>query len=594
MRRIRQKEVPQPLPARHRLELLDECRRDPRIAARAVRRHFVAVAALVRIDVRVHERLQTRFELADFRRVIEVHRAPPCLNQPSTASSAPAVRRQQHRQQSQTALIVDGLLLAERTEPVLAVIGAVAALADAAERLRFLREMREAPVHGHPARERTVQHAITVCRILAEPVQRERARAFVDVADRLFDTLVADDRKQRPEDLLARDRGPFARIEDERWRDLARRGIQLLARGIDLDDLGAGSPGVFDESGQPRVVPVADDARVVAIGGERRIELRHRALHRRGKFVDARPGHERVIGRDARLTGVEELADSDHRHDLREIAAGVDDDRRLAAELERHRRQVLRGGLRDHPPDRCRAGEEQVIERQLDERPARRGIAGKDGNLVVAERLGDDPRHELGRSRGHLRRLDHHAVAGCERRDRRQHRQLIRVVPRRDDADHAERLRNQPVVSRSILDIRRDALRTHPAPQMAARMADRFVDRQKIGDQRLVRRAAAEIRGGRVDDVLRMPPRHFRKTREPVRAHRVIRVCIAPRHGAHAFERVAHRRERGIVSSGVALIVACRRSVESIGSRLPGGRRHKGDDTLGAGPRRSVVNRRPA
>jgi hypothetical protein len=51
--------------------------------------------------------------------------------------------------------------------------------------------------------------------------------------------------------------------------------------------------------------------------------------------------------------------------------SAVDDDRRFAAELERHRRQILRGSLRDHATHRCRPGEKQMIEWELDEPPAR-------------------------------------------------------------------------------------------------------------------------------------------------------------------------------------------------------------------------------
>src|SRR6185295_19189970 len=91
-----------------------------------------------------------------------------------------AVRRHQHRQESETALVVNGLFLAERAETVLAMVRAVAALADAAERLRFLREVREAAVHRDATRERAVQHAIAVSPVVAEPVKRKRPRALVD------------------------------------------------------------------------------------------------------------------------------------------------------------------------------------------------------------------------------------------------------------------------------------------------------------------------------------------------------------------------------------------------------------------------------
>ena len=69
--------------------------------------------------------------------------------------------------------------LAERAETIFAVIHAAAAFAHAAERLRLLREMRQAAVHGHAARDRAAQYAVPMRGVVAEPVQGERAgRSF--------------------------------------------------------------------------------------------------------------------------------------------------------------------------------------------------------------------------------------------------------------------------------------------------------------------------------------------------------------------------------------------------------------------------------
>ena len=69
---------------------------------------------------------------------------------------------------------------------------------------------------------------------------------------------------------------------------------------------------------------------------------------RRGHaFVD-----EQVVGRDADLTGVEKLAPGDFLRRFVEIGSAVDDDRRLSPQLERHRRQMFRGGSHDRAADR--------------------------------------------------------------------------------------------------------------------------------------------------------------------------------------------------------------------------------------------------
>jgi hypothetical protein len=134
----------------------------------------------------------------------------------------------------------------------------------------------------------------------------------------------------------------------------------------------------------------------------------------------------------------------------------------------------------------------------------------------------------------------------------------------------------------------RHALRRHPASQVPPCVADRFVDREQIGDQRLVCRAAAEVRGDRIDDVLRVLPRHSRKTREPVVTHAVNRRCVATRRRAHPFERLPHRRElrTAFVRSRVHRFRCCR-SCNHSRVLCSGGRRYNGDDTLRAAQRRS-------
>jgi hypothetical protein len=254
---------------------------------------------------------------------------------------------------------------------------------------------------------------------------------------------------------------------------------------------------------------------------------------------------ERVVRRYARLAGVEELAHRDLWRDRIELAVGIDDHRRFSAKLERDRGQVLGGGLRHEAADGGRTGEEQMIERQFDERLADCRIAGEHRELVLREELAHDADHELGRPGREFGRLDHHAIACRERAERRQHRQLVRIVPRRDHADDAERLRQQPVVTRSILEVGRDPLRSHPAADVPQRMLDRFVDGKEVGDQCFVRRAMTEVGGDRIDDVGRMAFRHSREARKPVAADRERRRHVRARRRSHPLECLPQRQHRG-------------------------------------------------
>jgi hypothetical protein len=106
------------------------------------------------------------------------------------------------------------------------------------------------------------------------------------------------------------------------------------------------------------------DGRVIACARRIGIEARGRTRDRRDERFDLRVRHERVVGRDARLSRVEQLARHEARGQSIEVRIDVEDRGRLAAQLERDGREVLRGGERDAPPDGRGSGEEQVIERQ--------------------------------------------------------------------------------------------------------------------------------------------------------------------------------------------------------------------------------------
>ena len=85
---------------------------------------------------------------------------------------------------------------------------------------------------------------------------------------------------------------------------------------------------------------------------------------------------EHVVGGDARLAGVDELAPRDPAGGDLDVGVGGDDRRALAAELERDRREVLGGGRHHDAADGAVAGVEDVVEPLLEQR----------GGLVDARR----------------------------------------------------------------------------------------------------------------------------------------------------------------------------------------------------------------
>jgi hypothetical protein len=232
-----------------------------------------------------------------------------------------------------------------------------------------------------------------------------------------------------------------------------------------------------------------------------------------------RARQQHVVRRDAGLPGVDRLAEQDALDRRLEARARADDGRRLAAELQRHRRQVGRGRAHHLVADRGGAGEQQVVERQRGERLRHRRVAGDHLHLVVAEVL----RGLFGEQRREARRvlahLDHHAVAGGQRIHQRAHREIERVVPRHHDADHAARLRQQRGARGQEQPVGQRAPRLHPAAAVAQRVAHRGQageDFQQVG---LFRRAPAEVGIDGHGEGLALLAQHRLERAQATRAH---------------------------------------------------------------------------
>ena len=208
--------------------------------------------------------------------------------------------------------------------------------------------------------------------------------------------------------------------------------------------------------------------------------------------------HEQVVGREARLAGVDQLPVEDLLGGRVDVVVLADDRRRLAAQLERHRRQVLGRGAHHRAAGVGRAGEDQVVEGQGGElvrrhpRQHRQDVLGE----LRAHQLGEEAAEVL-RVRRHL---DHGAVAGGDDAGQRAHGQEERIVPRRDDADDALRLRDDAVAAGGEDQRHVPALRFHPLRELAARVADPVDAAEELEHLRLFRRAVAEVGVDRVGD----------------------------------------------------------------------------------------------
>ncbi len=224
---------------------------------------------------------------------------------------------------------------------------------------------------------------------------------------------------------------------------------------------------------EPVELPLVDDPAVVVTGtgigapqiGDSLLERVHQRRNPVGR------GHHVVRG-DAGLAGVGELGPGDAPRRLAEVGVVVEPDRRLAAQLQRDRRQML--GRRPHhdPADRPAAGEDDVVEplgQQLRRlwNPALHDPYGPVGE--VARHEPGDQRRGGGRE---FARLEDSRVARRQHTGQRVEQELHRVVPRGDHQHHAERLGDQPRPARQQRQGQRTAPGPGPAPQMPQGVVD--------------------------------------------------------------------------------------------------------------------------
>ena len=268
-----------------------------------------------------------------------------------------------------------------------AVVRAHAARADAAERQARHREVEDRRVHAHAAGRGAVDDVVRDVGVFGEHVQRQRLLARVDEVDCRVDVVDRDQREDRPEDLLLHDRRGRIRAPHRGRCEVAVGFVALAA----VDHLTGAL--VVEQPGQAGEVAVVDDASVVRHWcGVVAVELAHRVAQAGGQRTLDPPVDEHVVGRDAGLARVDVLAPRDAPRGDVEVGAAVDDGRALAAELERHRREVLRGGGHHHPTDGAVAGVEDVVPALVEQRGGLGHAAFDHGDRVGVEVA----RHEAG------------------------------------------------------------------------------------------------------------------------------------------------------------------------------------------------------
>ena len=255
---------------------------------------------------------------------------------------------------------------------------------------------------------------------------------------------------------------------------------------------------MLEEPVQPLQLAVRDQGTQRCFGDELTVALRQRLADRVSRVANDQC---RVRG-DAGLAGIEYLAGDDRPCRLVEIGIRQHDGRALAAELQRHRGQMLGRGPEHVASALGGAGEEEVIPGLPHEvgghlRPAQHGAGhfGAQGSFHQGRQL---PR----RSWRDLGGLQCHPVARCNRRHERREGELHGVVPGTHDPDHAQRLRHDPGAAGPEGQVDGDTPLPRPASQPPAREARGVGHGKHLGEQRLLGGPPAEVGIDRLHEAL--------------------------------------------------------------------------------------------
>ncbi|MNI62097.1 hypothetical protein D3C73_1174020 [compost metagenome] len=204
-----------------------------------------------------------------------------------------------------------------------------------------------------------MQHALLFALVVAEVIQRQWARALVDVGKCLVQILVRHDRQQRPEDFVLHHRHLVRDIEQQAMAHAA--ALALVEQRHQQRTLAGG---VADIAIEARQLSLIDDRGVVRIVDQRRIKPADGGAVGFDETSHAILRHQHIVRGYAGLAGVQGFTEGDALGGVLERYIAGNDGRGLAAQLKGHRGQVFRSGAHHVFADAGGAGEQQVIERQ--------------------------------------------------------------------------------------------------------------------------------------------------------------------------------------------------------------------------------------
>ena len=360
--------------------------------------------------------------------------------------------------------MVDAAVVGELAEAPFAVADADAAVAEPAERQGGAADMDDTVVDGDAAGLEPDEEPADVSPRATVDVEGERRGARFDQAHRLFNLLVDQNRKHRPENFLLHDLGVGRDVDEHCRRDVTPRGVDLPAG----EDGRPAGPRFVDQPADPLGMSSIDDSlKIGGVGRRCPVFLVNRLLNGLEEGRLLRRVDQDVVRGDADLAGVDEFGPDQATSSHRRIRRFIYHHRRLAPQLQRHAARMRRRRSHHELPHRGRPREINVVKRLL-----QHGLRHLDAPLNARHLLGrEDGLHNLGAHRRNVRRefrwLEHHRAAGRNRRHHGAEQQLQRIIPWGHHEHHALRLRAHPTRRAHHRQSPRHPLLAHPPTQAA-------------------------------------------------------------------------------------------------------------------------------
>ena len=240
-------------------------------------------------------------------------------------------------------------------------------------------------VDGHGTGVGPVHDTFLQSLIVSEEVQGQGAWPLGDIVQRFIDRVVGHYRQDRAEQFLPHDRHGVRHIRDQMRRHAPGAIVDhLVADRFDARALVLRVPQPLP---QALIVAFVDDAGVVGVSVDRRIQPPEGRFVGFNKGSDLGSRQQDIIRRHAGLSGVERLGENDPVDDVVQWNIVGHDDGRFAPQFQGHGREIIRGGAHDMLAHRNGSGKQQMVERQGRKSLRDVRLADHDRHAVFVEAL---------------------------------------------------------------------------------------------------------------------------------------------------------------------------------------------------------------